>query len=107
MQTKPEQKLADNLEVDSDNDDAPVGRILNRREVLALFGVAGASLVAACTMVPPTANTESATAVAVGSNPTAQATTAAEVTTVASANATTMPSCVVRPEMTEGPYFVD
>ena len=31
------------------DDDAPVGRILSRREVLALFGFAGASLIAACT----------------------------------------------------------
>src|SRR4029079_13300775 len=39
--------------------------------------------------------------------PTAEATTAAEVTAAASANATATPGCVVRPEMTEGPYFVD
>lgn len=31
-----------------DNDDLPVGRILTRREVLALLGVTGASLLAAC-----------------------------------------------------------
>jgi protocatechuate 3,4-dioxygenase beta subunit len=52
-------------------------------------------------------NAESATAVAIASDPTAQATTAAEVATVEAGNTATVPSCVVRPEMTEGPYFVD
>jgi hypothetical protein len=31
-----------------ENDDRPVGRVLSRREVLALFGTAGAALLAAC-----------------------------------------------------------
>ena len=64
-----------------ENDDLPVGRVLSRREVLTLFGFAGASLLAACT-VSPVQNAESATAVAIGSDPTAQATAAAEVATV-------------------------
>lgn len=122
-----------------DNDDRPVGRILSRREVLALFGAAGMTTLAACATqsapasTPPSAaaptqgpteeptvaeptdtagattapNAEAQTAIAVTSNPTAQATVAAEATSVAQANATVLPTCVVSPEMTQGPYFVD
>jgi protocatechuate 3,4-dioxygenase beta subunit len=94
-------------EVDEENDDLPVGRVLSRREVLALFGFAGTSLLAACTVATTVPNTESATAVAIATVPTAQATAASEVAPVAAVNTVTVPSCVVRPEMTEGPYFVD
>jgi protocatechuate 3,4-dioxygenase beta subunit len=61
-----------------DTDDLQIGRILSRREVLALFGAAGAS-VAVWRLAP-------------WATPVALAQT---------------PSCVVRPELTEGPYFVD
>jgi len=87
----------------SDNDDALIGRVMTRREVLALFGVAGAALVVGCgddgddAATPTRAATSEAT-----SAPTAGA------TTTASAQATTAaPACVVVPELTEGPYFVD
>jgi protocatechuate 3,4-dioxygenase beta subunit len=72
-----------------DDDDRPIGRILSRREVLALLG--GTALIAAC--APSTTSAATATTVA----PTAAATAAAAV----------LPSCVVRPALTEGPYFVD
>src|SRR5216110_2392587 len=75
-----------------DSDDAPIGRILNRREVLALLGGSGAALLAAC-----------APGVLAKPSPTAQPTTAA----AAASPATTLPSCIVRPAVTEGPYFVD
>jgi protocatechuate 3,4-dioxygenase beta subunit len=62
-----------------DNDDLPVGRILERREVLKLVGLSGGVLLlnglSGCTF--------------------AQADTGG------------LPGCLVRPEMTEGPYFVD
>lgn len=66
-----------------DHDDRPVGRILSRREALQLLSVGGATLLG------------------VG--------TAGARTPVARANRTSpiMPSCVVRPEQTEGPYFID
>jgi protocatechuate 3,4-dioxygenase beta subunit len=55
----------------------------------------------------PTLNAEAQTA-AVGANPTAQASQAAEVATAEVANTTiAVPACVVRPEVTEGPYYVD
>jgi protocatechuate 3,4-dioxygenase beta subunit len=80
---------------DLDNDDQPVGRILSRREVLALMGVTGVSLLASCQPIAltPTAG-ETATPVA--------ATPVAEI-----AAESVVPGCVVRPDLTEGPYFVD
>jgi protocatechuate 3,4-dioxygenase beta subunit len=55
-------------------DDRPVGRVLGRRELLALFGVGAAAMVFGCRQGPAPA-----------------------VST----------SCIVRPEQTAGPYFVD
>lgn len=76
-----------------DNDDKPIGYVLTRREVLALFGAAGVTWLVGCT--PTTSSTVTPTAT------TATTAAATEGTT------TTIPGCVVRPEMTEGPYFVD
>jgi len=117
-----------------DNDDRQIGRVLSRREVLALLGTAGATLLVGCgptqsgqsgstvvaTVAPTTAataatpapaataaaatpalNAEAATTVAIAGNPTA------EVATAVAANAAAVPACVVRPEVTEGPYYVD
>ncbi|HXD99191.1 MAG TPA: intradiol ring-cleavage dioxygenase [Candidatus Acidoferrum sp.] len=53
------------------SDDTPVGRLLTRREVVALLGIAGSGLMAR------------------------------------HASAAPAPACVVRPEQTEGPYFVE
>jgi len=120
-----------------DNDDQQIGRVLSRREVLALLGTAGATLLVGCgptqagqsgataatasTAVPATAattvpaaaaatpalNAEGATAVAIAGNPTAAATAAAEIATAVAGNTAAVPACVVRPEVTEGPYYVD
>lgn len=81
-----------------DGDDAQIGRILTRREVLAVLGGSGAAFLAACA---PGALTSA--------SPTAAAQTGAAATTAAgtSSAATALPSCVVRPALTEGPYFVD
>jgi protocatechuate 3,4-dioxygenase beta subunit len=78
------------------DDDAPVGHILSRREVLALLGGSGAVLLAAC--APGVLATSSPTTAPQPTN--AAATTAAP-------SAATPPSCIVRPAVTEGPYFVD
>jgi protocatechuate 3,4-dioxygenase beta subunit len=85
-----------------DDDDKPIGRVLTRREVLALFGAAaGAGVLAACS--PGSL---------VGGSPSPSAASAAgSASTTASAAATSgsgvLPACIVRPALTEGPYFVD
>jgi protocatechuate 3,4-dioxygenase beta subunit len=89
---------------DLDDDDRPIGRILSRREFLALFGAGGAAaFLAACT---PGGTTTSAV-------PTSAATSGASATALVSASATAaavasaLPTCVVAPELTEGPYYLD
>lgn len=66
-----------------DNDDKQIGRILTRREVLALLGVAGAGMVAS--RVKAQAGVEG----------------------IAASTPPWMPACVVTPAQMEGPYFVD
>lgn len=67
------------------HDDIPVGRLLTRREALTLLGGAGAALLAG------TSFTRLAMA----------------QTATPAATATSVPTCVVKPALTEGPYFVD
>lgn len=102
-----------------DNDDAPVGRILSRREVLGLFGAVGAAFLTGCASTatqatsPSNATTGSSAATSVPATATtasASAPTTAAATSIPAATATTvaaLPRCIVSPEMTEGPYFVD
>lgn len=82
-----------------DNDDKPVGTILSRRDVLKILGLGGAAtLLASC--APEIGDTFSPL--------TAPATTpATEAAAEATATNGAIPACVVRPELTEGPYFVD
>lgn len=76
-----------------DNDDRQRGRILRRREVLALLGAGGAAALAAGPL-----------ARLIGSAiPDAIAGSASPALAQSAAAA----SCVVKPELTEGPYFVD
>jgi protocatechuate 3,4-dioxygenase beta subunit len=99
-----------------DNDDLPVGRILSRREVLALFGAAGMTALAACapqatstpqpaTVAPTTAPTVAPPAATAALLPTTEPTLAP--TEAAPTEVAALPACIVSPEMTEGPYFVD
>lgn len=78
-------------------DDTPIGRILTRREILALLGGTALAACAAPTAAPPspTAQTPAATAAV---RPSAGASGAVAAVT---------PQCVVVPALTEGPYFVD
>ncbi|MCL4867247.1 MAG: hypothetical protein KJZ47_15240, partial [Gemmatimonadales bacterium] len=62
-----------------DIDDRTIGQILSRRQVVALLGVSGYAMLARRPHVQ-------ALAQGIGQAP---------------------PACVVRPEQTEGPYFVD
>src|SRR5215212_9287774 len=78
-----------------ENDDKPIGQILSRREALKLLGVGSAAFLAACvapqatsTLAPTTASTQ---------------TSATQIVSTASS----VLDCVVRPELTIGPYFVD
>ncbi|MFL5735021.1 MAG: intradiol ring-cleavage dioxygenase, partial [Chloroflexia bacterium] len=96
------------------DDDAPMGRVLSRREVLCLLaGLGGAALLAACdplgsASAAPTATTATTGAAATPTN--AEAAIAAAATPVAAsptADTAAVPDCVVRPALTEGPYFVD
>src|SRR5688572_2141391 len=66
-----------------DLDDIPVGRVLTRREALAVLGAAGAMLFLGCSDSTATSTDGSG-----GGGETAS-------------------GCVVRPELTEGPYYLD
>ena len=70
------------------DDDEPVGRILTRRQALAALGLAGAGLTI------------------VGSAGAAYASTGSTAASTAT-QALAAIDCVAKPEMTEGPYFVD
>ncbi|MET0771625.1 MAG: intradiol ring-cleavage dioxygenase [Candidatus Limnocylindrales bacterium] len=69
-----------------DDDDRPIGRMLSRREVLVLFGGAGAALATGAI---------TAGALAQSASP------------AVSPAMSALPACVVVPDLTEGPYFVD
>jgi protocatechuate 3,4-dioxygenase beta subunit len=80
-----------------DDDDRPIGRVMSRREVLSLLGVGAAGVVAvAC-----------APSAVQSLLPTSSASPTAGATAAPTSSGVAIPSCVVRPEMTEGPYFVD
>ncbi len=68
------------MTIDLDDDDAPVGRVLSRREALAVMGSLGAGGLLFLSGCNPSGTTEP---------PDGSAT------------------CVARPALTEGPYFVD
>lgn len=73
-----------------ENDDIPVGQILTRRDALKLLGLGSAAFLAACA-APEGTSTLVPTSVS---------------TSGLSATSTAL-DCVVRPELTLGPYFVD
>jgi protocatechuate 3,4-dioxygenase beta subunit len=93
---------------DLDDDDRLIGRILSRREVLTLIGAGGvAAGIAACVpggsgTATAGASTGPASTATVGASATASAAESAEATAAGA-----LPSCVVAPELTEGPYYVD
>jgi protocatechuate 3,4-dioxygenase beta subunit len=85
------------VEADIDDDDRPVGTFLSRREILVLLGAAGtATALAACA---PASGTPSASAGATG--------TAAGTPGASATGGAVVPSCIVVPELTEGPYYID
>lgn len=72
-----------------DDDDKPVGHILSRREVIKFLG-GGTFFLLGGTSLVNFVHAQDATA-----------------TPAASGTQAAMPACVVRPEVTEGPYFFD
>src|SRR5688572_20594276 len=66
-----------------DRDDVQVGRLLSRREILGLLGASGIAALAGC---KPSRDIRQGGGMAAGA---------------------VLPPCIVRPEQTEGPYFVD
>ena len=98
-----------------DNDDRPIGRVLSRREALVVLGAISAAALAACspvataTQAPASTATTAAATSTMTTAATSAATTAATTaaTSAATAAATSAAMCVVRPALTEGPYFVD
>ncbi len=86
-----------------DTDDEQIGRVLSRRAVLRLFGLTStASLLASCGLVgndrrPPGGNNAAA----------AKSTDLSGGKETIAVNGASVPSCVVAPALTEGPYFVD
>ena len=85
--------------IELDDDDRPIGRFLSRREILVLFGAAGtATALAAC--APSGGSALAPASAAATGAPTA--TPSASATGVAA-----VPSCVVVPQLTEGPYYID
>lgn len=91
-----------------ENDDIPIGKVLSRREALALLSATGAAFIIACAP-GQTPRTQPTSAPATSGAPAAATVQASP--TVAQATATTasaaLPTCIVRPALTEGPYFVD
>jgi protocatechuate 3,4-dioxygenase beta subunit len=71
------------------NDDEQVGLILSRRDALKVLGIGSAAFLAACG--PSISNT---------SQP-------LSASSLPDSTGNSLPSCIVRPAMTEGPYFVD
>jgi protocatechuate 3,4-dioxygenase beta subunit len=84
---------------DEHDDDAPIGRVLTRREAVRLLTMSGAAVLVGCDRGAAAATTDTAAGAA------GATTTAASAGSVAPA--ITLPGCVVRPELTEGPFFVD
>jgi protocatechuate 3,4-dioxygenase beta subunit len=81
------------IHTDEDNDDLPVGKLLNRREMLRVLGGVSATMLASA---------------AFARGIFAQTATPTPMPTGAELLATeTLPACVAQPELTEGPYFVD
>jgi protocatechuate 3,4-dioxygenase beta subunit len=83
-----------------ENDDRQIGKILSRRDALKLLGISSAAFLAGC--VPGSSDLLTETPIPT----TIPKFTDTPLAPTTAAN-TALPACVVRPELTEGPYFVD
>ncbi|MEH2425085.1 MAG: intradiol ring-cleavage dioxygenase [Nostoc sp.] len=75
------------------NKNRQLGLIFSRRDVLALFRAAGTAILVVGCIPRKSSSTQAKSSVAGDSS--------------SAANSATLPACVVSPEQTEGPYFVD
>ena len=89
--------------IEPDDDDRLIGRVLTRREILALMGAVSVSAVAAACAPGSVANGVASPSASRSPAASATATTSA----AGVAGASSLPSCVVVPALTEGPYYVD
>jgi protocatechuate 3,4-dioxygenase beta subunit len=105
--TLPPTSALDDLDDDDLDDDRLIGRILTRREILALIGAGGAAgFLAAC--MPGGGSSPAASAGASAApSATGSASASAATASASAAVATALPACVVAPELTEGPYYLD
>jgi protocatechuate 3,4-dioxygenase beta subunit len=90
-----------------DDDDEQLGRVLSRREALFLLGGAAAVLLPGCASNGRSTGAAQATSTTTAATTATTATTAAPGGTTVTTVAVPAPSCVVKPALTEGPYFVD
>jgi protocatechuate 3,4-dioxygenase beta subunit len=92
-------KMPARYDRDEHDDDAPIGRVLTRREAVRLLTMSGAAVLVGCDRGAAAATTDTAAGATGG--------TTVAASTGSVAQAITVPDCVVRPELTEGPFFVD
>jgi protocatechuate 3,4-dioxygenase beta subunit len=78
-----------------DKDDLPVGRLLSRRETVRLLAMTGAAVLTG----------QRGAGAADGAS--AASTTSVDTSSAAASLGSPLPTCVVQPEMTVGPYFLD
>ena len=90
---------------DPDDDDQLIGRVLSRREVLALMGAMSVS--AAAVACAPESVASGLVSPSASASPGASGTATVAGSASAVAGASSLPSCVVVPALTEGPYYVD
>ncbi len=89
----PTRRLAD-ASADDHEDDRPIGRVVSRRELVATVGAVGLGMLFGCsTATPPAAS--------------ASPSPSPSPSTARAGNAGDFAACLVRPQQTEGPFFVD
>lgn len=88
-----------------DNDDQPIGRVFSRREALKVLGAMSAALLASC--APGPSLTSTSTPATLSRSTLAPTTAPVQATGTALLVPATLPTCIVRPALTAGPYFVD
>ena len=82
--------------------------VVSRREALSMFGVAGVAIVAAaCSDGGSNDNAASSAKAKSATDSTSGSTTTTSPATASTSAATTTVDCVLTPEMTEGPYYLD